>query len=361
MKITWILAALLAIIIFQPGCKKDPPVVPPPDPEPTHPTIVWTADTIRNPYTGNQLLLRSLWGSDTNDVYAIGHNAFGGRASLFHFNGIQWERVILTKGEGGFIGSYVSFIKIDGSGKNDVWAVGSRGGYYGTSVDSSLVIHYDGISWKEVQMERCKDIMQGLKVLSPNDVYMTGSYGEIYHFDGNEFSKTIVDTNLAMRIGGDQNRMFVGGRTFTLFPIVYMSVYSKTPNGQWTLVKTANEVDYYKSKSFGYYDFYPAGGGKYFVGGENVFSLQDTTWESSYSKGSPPYLLFRGTSSQNIFALSPWNSIIHWNGVDWQPINMPTELTQNMSIAGMWVKDKNIFVSCFYTTDTNIIYRGIFK
>jgi hypothetical protein len=40
---------------------------------------------------------------------------------------------------------------------------------------------------------------------------------------------------------------------------------------------------------------------------------------------------------------------------------MPTELTQNMSIAGMWVKDKNIFVSCFYTTDTNIIYRGIFK
>lgn len=341
-------------------CKNDPPSIVPPPP-PSHPTITWVADTIRNPYAGVQLLLESLWGSDTNDVYAIGHNAWGGNASLYHFNGTQWSVIKVTKGEGGFIGSSVSFTKIDGSGKNDVWAVGERGSYSGIPGSSSLVIHYDGISWKEVATERSKDILQGLKVLSPNDVYISGSHGEIYHYDGTAFTKTILDTNLGIRLGGDKQRMFAGGKTVGLFPNEYISVYSKTSEGSWTLVTTASEIEYYKSKRFGFYDFYPAGGGKYFVGGEGIYTIQDTIWQSSYNKESLPYILLRGTSPTNVFALSQFRKLLHWNGADWKQVNMPEGVTEAMLPLGIWVHNKSIFISCYYRTDVNIIYRGTYQ
>jgi hypothetical protein len=355
-------SSILVITLLLTDCKNDPPVVPPIEPPPTHPTITWVADTIKNPYQGAQLLLRSLWGSDTNDVYAIGHNAWGGNASMYHFDGQQWSVIKVTQGEGGFIGSYVSFSKIDGSGKNDVWAVGSRGGYFGSLKDSSLVIHYDGSIWKEeLLVNRCKDDLQGLKVFGPNDVYMSGSYGEIYHYDGNEFHKTIVDSNLALRIAGDRQRLFVGGRTFSHSPSEYISVYSKMNNEPWTLVAKASEIDYAQSKRFGYYDFYPAGGGKYFVGGEGIYTIQDTTWQLAYNKESLPFILLRGSSSNNVFALSQFRKILHWNGADWEQVNMPDGVTEAMLPLGIWVYDKSVFISVYYRTDINIIYRGSYQ
>ncbi|MFA6469025.1 MAG: hypothetical protein WCW35_09010 [Bacteroidota bacterium] len=305
-------------------------------------------------------MLLSIWGSDTNDVYAIGHNAVGGNASLYHFDGTQWSVIKITKAEGGFIDSYVSFREIDGSGKNDVWAVGRRGGYYGSSIDSSLVIHFDGSSWKEIQIDRGKHSLQGLKVLGLNDVYMSGTYGEIYHFDGTQFTKIVVDTNLAIKLGGDKQRMFAGGISTLLYPNQYISVFSKVGNGTWTRITTATEIEYGQKRNFGFRDFYPAGSDKYFACGEGIFSIQDTFWHSSSSDKSHPYIRLSGTSPTNVFALCQTRKILHWNGVDWRESNLPENISTNSTLWGLWVKGNNIFISCYYKEDTNIIYRGTY-
>ena len=358
--IKYLFFSLVTIVLFTAvNCKKDPPVVPPVEKPPSHPTITWTADTIHNPYGNYQLILSSIWGSDINDVYAVGHNEYGGRASMFHFDGTQWNVVKITKGEGGFIGSSIDLLRIDGSGKNDVWAVGSRGSYNFSNVDSSLVIHYDGTTWKEVLMDRCKFSIQGLKVVSPNDVYLGGSYGEVYHYDGVTFTKSVLDTNLIMNLGGDEQRMFIGGILWGKLN-AYTSIYSKEKNSNWKLITSTTESEYYQKHFYGRNDFYPVGDGRYFTGGEGIYTIVDTVWTEVYNDMRYSFYLIRGTSSTNIFALSSNQRLAHWNGIDWKPVNMPERLN-NYATYGLWVHGKSIFINHAYSYDTNIIYRGRYE
>ncbi len=357
--ISFILLALFSFCSL--SCKREASPVTPVLP-PSHPTITWVADTIRNPYAGSQLMLLSIWGSDTNDVYAIGHNSAGGDASLFHYDGKKWSVVKITQGEGGFIGSYVDFNNIEGSVKNDIWAVGSRGSYFGSTIDSSLVIHYDGSRWSEVQMQRCKSGMVSLKVLGMNDVYLGGAYGEVYHYDGSTFTETILDTNVTISLGGDDIRMFAGGDTYYIDPAVrYISVYSKLNGGPWHLLKTTSEAEYYQNRTYGYYDFFSLGGGRYFCGGEGVYLLSDSTWQLSYSQDDYSYGRIRGTGPANVFAISGSDRLLHWDGVDWKLLNIPPGLNESQQFGGgLWVKGNKIFISCLYGFDVNIIYRGTY-
>ena len=354
------IAVLFLVAFFALTCKKEPsPITPPPPP--SHPTIAWTADTIRNPYADSQLQLSSIWGSDTNDVYATGHNGAGGNASLFHFDGKAWTVVKVTQGEGGFIASYVWLMNVDGSGRNDVWVVGSRGDYNGSNIDSSLVIHYDGSSWKEVQMQRCKFAIQSVKVNSPNDVFLGGSYGEVYHYNGSRFIETILDSNVTVILGGDNMRMFSGGYTFYLPPQSrYFCVFSSETDEAWQLIKSASEVNYYQQRTFGVLDYFSLGNGRYFVGGDGIYVVIDSTWQLSYSQDDYPYGRIRGTSADNVFAISALDRILHWDGVDWKLLNLPDGLNGNQQFGGLWVRDNKVFISCWYGFDVNIIYRGTY-
>lgn len=353
---TSMMSIVLCLTVFlHLKCKEDlPPDVPP---EPSHPTIVWVADTIRNPYETSQLSLRSIWGSDTNDVYVAGHNSAGGNASLFRYDGKTWNVIRITNGEGGFIGSYISLSKIDGSSKSDIWAVGRRGSYYGWSPDSSLVIHFDGVLWKEVVMNRAKHSMQGIKVLSSSNVYLSGSNGEIYHYDGTMFSTVVLDTNFAPWIGGDADRMFAGGAG--RYPREDLSVYSKQSSEPWQLIQKMSLMEYFNKQRIGYRDFYSLGGGRYFVAGEGIFIITDTTWQMSYGGDNSSYQLIRGTTPTNVFAVSA-SHLIHWNGVDWKKVNLPEGIENTQSLTALWVKHNMVFVSYLYSFDTNIIYRGTY-
>ncbi len=354
---------LIASFSFlQMDCKKDEQIIPPEDKPSIHPTIVWTADTIQNPYPGHQLMLTSIWGSDTNNIYAIGYNGYGGRASLFHYDGNSWNRVILTLGEGGFIKSYVDFNLIEGSGKNDIWAVGSRGGYYGSDVDSTLVIHYDGVSWKELEMPRSKSSIQGLKVFSPNNVYFGGSFGEIYHYDGTSFTKTIVDSNVVIHsIGGDDGRIIAGASTINLSPNDYHCVFSKYKGGSWQLIKKATAIEYYQKKDFGTTGIYSLGGDSYFVSGYGVYSLAGNNWSRVYADGDRPFYQIKGLGKSDIYAQSGLKKFIHWNGVDWQPINTPDAILENRLILALWVDTKYVYLSYNYSIDKTIIFKGLYK
>ena len=351
---------LVIICISALGCKKDgPDAITTLPPSPSHPTITWTADTIRYPGGEGQLSLYSLWGSDTNDVYAIGHGSNGGTASLYHYNGQNWTIVKVSTLEGGFVDSYVSLLKIAGSEKNDVWAVGRRG-ELGSPVDSSLVIHYDGSTWSEVKMPKCEGNIAGVRVMSRTNVYLTGSHGEVYHFDGTTYSKTILDSNLVLTIGGDENRLVIGGRTFNLLPQDYYCVYEKNNMSNWDLLIKATDEVYHTKPRFGISDFYSLGDGRVFSVGYGIYMLTGTNWTTSLYDDYPYYQI-KGTASNNVFAISPFNMLKHWNGVDWKDVNVPVGLSSNGQFAALWVKDNKLFLAYLYQFSANIIYRGTYS
>ncbi|OJY15852.1 MAG: hypothetical protein BGO98_24615 [Myxococcales bacterium 68-20] len=66
-----------------------------------------------------------------------------------------------------------AFTSVWGTGKNDVWAVGSGG----------AVIHFDGTEWKDSSLPTTRTLFS-VGGSGPDDVWIVGTYGTLYHGPG---------------------------------------------------------------------------------------------------------------------------------------------------------------------------------
>lgn len=128
----------------------------------------WSVDTLAYPsyYSGQ---MDDIWGSSTRDVYVVGHGS-GASRNMFHFDGNQWTPVNLAFGASVLVAIY-------GFASNDIWAVGSRFESNPNpppgSIDSSLLIHYDGTTWKEFKLNGGRFLLDVWGQAS-NDVWTGG-------------------------------------------------------------------------------------------------------------------------------------------------------------------------------------------
>ncbi|HYR12532.1 MAG TPA: hypothetical protein VEQ60_32385, partial [Longimicrobium sp.] len=116
--------------------------------------------------------ISDIWGSSHGDVYAV-----GGSGHIYHYDGTAWSRV-----DGGV--TTLPVYEVWGTGPDDVWVVG--GGYRGGG-PSALVLHWDGVSWKEVVTG---GIATAAAVYAPNPdkVYVVGYDGMIQKRSGGQWS-----------------------------------------------------------------------------------------------------------------------------------------------------------------------------
>ena len=107
-------------------------------------------------YPGASVSAEDIWGSSPQDVYVVFSNSLNRIYKLFHFNGTVWTDVNV----GQFGSSQVNFdlYSIWGFAPDNVWAAGARQYYKPDSLrtfqDSTLIIHFDGITWSEVPCPR---------------------------------------------------------------------------------------------------------------------------------------------------------------------------------------------------------------
>lgn len=119
--------------------------------------------------------LYGIWGTDENNVYAVGEIHLNGNIyGALHYDGVSWTPVDST---GGY--------SIWGFGPNDIWVAG--GG----------VFHFDGIRWKQFDSYAIGNQVfpldtvffnntnyRGIWGASPYDVYFTSSWGRVVHWNG---------------------------------------------------------------------------------------------------------------------------------------------------------------------------------
>jgi hypothetical protein len=109
--------------------------------------------------------------------------------------------VPLTYSEGGPIQKGMDLNAMHGSGANDIWAVGYEGfGEPGTHIviDSSLVIHYNGIQWSTCNIPTRGKSLYCVWALSPRSVWTAGVEGIILHWNGANWAKFEVGKNYFM-------------------------------------------------------------------------------------------------------------------------------------------------------------------
>ena len=91
----------------------------------------------------------------------------------------------------------IDLTAIYGFNGTDLYAVGTRIFGYNpnpppTFLDSSLIIHFDGTSWKEEKMARGQ-IMRDIQGNSSNNFWACGRFNTLYHFNGTTWEKDSIN------------------------------------------------------------------------------------------------------------------------------------------------------------------------
>jgi hypothetical protein len=111
----------------------------------------------------------------TDDVWAVGSQSSG--ILIEHWDGSRWSLV-----EAPDLGRHAFLQAVDGSSRDDVWAVGWT---MSASIEAEptppIVLHFDGERWDPIQLpmpENTYLVLRAVAVIGPADVWVGGWMGE---------------------------------------------------------------------------------------------------------------------------------------------------------------------------------------
>jgi hypothetical protein len=338
-----LIIALFCVSFVATDCKHSP--TGPSDTTKDPRTYTWTIDTLS--YPGSmQTSMRDIWASSPTDVYVVGHNDQN-RGLMYHYNGTTWSDVKLAASQGGQILGAIDLSAVCGFASNDIYAVGER--MYTNSnpppnfLDSSLIIHYDGQSWKEIAIPRKAGVLYSIWGSTATNVWISGANGILIHYDGLSWSFVQFDPTLSIgSITGynSSNIYAIAGWYDRYSPYDSTMYYLCFYNGsRWSKTDSFLICPTSLTWKFGTSEWisstltlYSAGYGVYKRTGSEWTTLLTNDW---------PLKVF-GNNDNNIFAVGDKGRVFHWNGSDWKRL---TELEDvDKTLYATWINNTETFI-----------------
>jgi len=336
-----LLIALLPMLLGI-TCKKEPtePYTPPVE-QPPKRDYVWTMDTLTQ--YGNSYTYRSMYVVSDSDIYVCGLNSWG-EGAIDHYNGQKWAPVLsLNTRYGGPLDDSYNLSTIAGTDKNNIYIVGGRYIYQGTTTAfEGFIGHYDGIKWSRIYLGG--PLLNRIYIRSKNEIYFGGDSGRVINYDGVTFNVMQLDSKLeATGIGGNNSYIYLGAASYvnTLWDSVYL--YRYDGNGwSWFAAQAVTELN--SNAKFGFRKSYHSPDGKFYNVGYGIFSLVEDVITNEY-KTSHSLIGINGSSSNNILVVGADQRILHWNGINWGNIYTPTiDGTWSINFYDVWTNGKVIFI-----------------
>jgi len=122
--------------------------------------------------------LADVWGSDPNNVFAVGGSFSVSNGTvissgvILHYDGTGWSSQL-------HVGD--SLHAVWGSSSADVYAIGANG----------ILLHYDGLTWTQLTSRTSAQLL-GIWGRSPSDIYAVGPADSIWHYDGKRWTAQLV-------------------------------------------------------------------------------------------------------------------------------------------------------------------------
>ncbi len=349
-----ILFFLVIVFVFSgTNCHKPPPVVPPDGVDTTSHAFIWTADTI-GIYPS---YLHGVWGTDINNVYAVGFIVLSNPPSykytaIMHWDGVKWSSENYLEG----------FLEgIYGFGSNDIWAVGSWSIDYNLY---SLIAHWDGKTWTTWKPQQY-NLLSAVWGTSSSNLFACGLGGLILHYDGTVWTQQQSGTTLNLRDiwGIDNTHIFAAGYQSSTGEGALLQY----DGNSWKTITKGGEV----SDTTLYGNFESVWGNsinKLFLVGSLCYEGTPGNWKLSnipYNSPGPNLTglaamnLVRGSASNNIFICGDRDLIIHWNGDSWHIYDEFFDKSKQSSLKGVWMKDDKVFITGYENSESQaIVYRG---
>jgi hypothetical protein len=152
----------------------------------------WNIVPSPNRRTDTQSVLHGVSAASANDVWAVGASSGsqGNRTLIEHWDGAHWS-VVLSPNPDNQLNELRA---VEAVSDNDVWAVGYRGGTKTETPIETLILHWDGNSWREVSSPNINggaNQLFGITATSATDVWAVGSAGGAplaMHWNGKAWS-----------------------------------------------------------------------------------------------------------------------------------------------------------------------------
>ncbi len=303
----------------------------------------WTVDTLAGTF---QTAMRSIWGSSPTNIYIVGHNDQPGPGTMFRFNGKTWNTTGFHVVEGGPVRGPVSLSCVYGFASNDVWSVGER--IYDNRpgvpsfLDSSLIIHWNGMQWKEYKVSGRYLIAVGGS--APNDVWAVG-VNTVFHFDGVSWQKMQVPIppqgiQFHSVIGINQNDAYmIGYRNDVVQPADTNAYFLYHFDGTaWSVFDSVIQTPYSPIGKFGQELFSIKG--ILYSSFNGVYREENGVWVNVLDDGWAWFL--GGNDINNIFAVGGLGTIYWYNGSTWKRISVPA--IGDTPLYGVWTDGTEVFI-----------------
>lgn len=314
--------------------------------------FIWEIDTMSSPNV-IQILPRAIWGSDTNNVYMVGHSD-GYEARIWHWNGNTWRAF-----EDHTAFAMIPF-DIIGFNENDIWIAGE---WFGSTPPDKMILHWNGTQWSAVESGIYPKQCSSIWGTSSAHLFFGFRNGRIARYDGSRFH--IYDTGTGAQIvdiyGLSINEIYACGvRLDNQQPFDSTEYFIFRYDGKdWSVRDYHLETVQTGSPPFPFNGLWVNWRGVWFgVNGEQVFTRYGKgDWEEAFRPPNSIWWL-HGTDMNNIFAAGYWGSSIHhFNGSTWQDF---LELKYLNFFAGaVFAIQDWVFIGGHKTNDRNaLIIRG---
>jgi hypothetical protein len=224
-------------------------------------------------FPGTSGVLYDVGGSSATDIFAVGTtDPWSCCATIVHYDGLSWKEMAVPSVPGALLGVWVS-------SADDVFAVGEGG----------TILQYDGTTWAIMESGTTSDL-GGIWGSSPNDVFAVGEGGTVLHYDGQSWSP--------------------------------MPILSGSP---------------FLSSIWG-----SSGSDVFAVGGDGeILHYDGASWVEMYDAAFPLNKVW-GSSATDVFTVGEWATVLHYDGASWKPMGVPTI----HHLTGIWgTADNDIFVT----------------
>jgi hypothetical protein len=224
-------------------------------------------------------VLTGVWSSPYSEVFAVGTNTVIHNPEDVQTNGVLVQYNVNTGSIKTITNSH-ALNDVWGTSNNDVFVVGSGG----------FIWHFDGTTWTEMNSGTGNNLLD-IWGTSPTDIWAVGAPGVIVHYNGKEWSsmgRFGVTGELQSIWGTSSSNIFAVG-------------YTTFGSGQDT-----TEVGVIL-----HYD------------GTSWTSMKSPTWRQLYS--------VVGKSATDVYAFGQYGTVLHYDGSSWQLASFLTGLGTSMN------------------------------
>lgn len=160
-----------------------------------------------------------VWGTSSNDAWAVGSETSGRRGFMWHFDGATWTDVPLPDDVPLRNGEKPGLFKVWGTAADDVWSIGGDG----------TVLHRDGNAWSRVVIERSDTLftVHGTK----DRVYVVGGGTQATLLEGSSAGlsdRSPADLGLLQGVSANEKDVWASGEGGAVF---------QRTNSSWSQVR----------------------------------------------------------------------------------------------------------------------------